>query len=341
MPSKKTIFVTGGTGFLGSYLLRYLVTQDVQIRALKRTTSSMALVKDIVNQIEWIEGDILDVSCLMNAMKNVDQVYHCAAIVSFEQKTFDTMMQVNVEGTANIVNIALKSKIKKLVYISSIAAIGRIKNQKNINEKTQWQASKINSQYAISKYLAEQEVWRGIAEGLNAAMINPSVILGSGFWKQGTGRIFLQVWKGLRFYPIGGSGYVDVRDVAKISIQLMESDVHSERFIINGNNLSYKELFTTIAYALGKKEPTIKVAPFLQGIAWRVAWLISKLTRTNSLLTRESAALVAETFIYDNTKSIAQFNLTYTPIQNTIKETAQQFLEASKNDFHPAYLPLN
>jgi len=221
------IFVTGGTGFVGSYLLRYLVQQGQEhIKAIKRANSSMALVESIKDKIQWVEGDILDVPFLEQEMEGITQVYHCAAVVSFEPKLAAEMREVNIEGTANMVNIAKPKEWQ--------------------DENTKWKEDKNNSNYGKSKYRAEMEVWRGIMEGLNAAIICPSLILGSGFWNSGTGNIFRLYGNGFPFYAGGISGLVDVRDVAKAAIQLMESAIQEERFVVSGENLAYKDLFTQI-----------------------------------------------------------------------------------------------
>jgi nucleoside-diphosphate-sugar epimerase len=337
----KTIFVTGGTGFLGSYLLRYLVKKGYQnIKALKRKNSSLALVEEVKDRIQWIDGDLQDILSLELAMEGVDQVYHCAANVSFNKKEVKKMMRTNVEGTANIVNIALDFGIEKLVHISSIAALGRSKDQKNVDEKTPWQRDNANSNYAISKYLSEQEVWRGIAEGLPAAILNPSVIIGSGFWDVGTSQMFQEVWKGLRFYPVGASGFVDVRDVALLAIKLMESDQIKERFIVNNKNCNYLEFFSEVAKKLNKKAPDIKVSPILRGLAWRLDWLRSKFTGRPHLITKETANLVSNTFHYDNSKSIQTFDYRYIPFEKSLTDITDQFIESKKLGKKYDYLPL-
>ncbi|MEM8524574.1 MAG: NAD-dependent epimerase/dehydratase family protein [Bacteroidota bacterium] len=336
------IFITGSTGFLGSYLLRYLIQQGQQsIRALKRSSSSMALVEEVKDQVEWVEGDILDLHALEEAMRGASKVYHCAAVVSYDPSEQDWLYQVNVEGTSNVVNLALDLGIEKLVHISSIAALGRSEKSNRLDEQAEWQGDKGQSHYSISKYLAEMEVWRGIAEGLNAAMINPSIILGSGFWNQGTGKMFMNGWNNFKFYPQGGSGFVDVRDVARAAIQLMESDISAERYIINGANWSYQEQMNTIAAALDRKIPSIKVTPLIQEVAWRGAWLQGKLMSKKPFITKETARMSAKRYYYDSSKSIEQLGVTYTPMQKTIEATSKQLKEAANKGFQPMYLPLN
>lgn len=320
------ILITGGTGFLGSYVLRYLVEQGEKVRAIRRSTSSMDLVKSIENQIEWIEGDILDVVSLEDAMEGIEQVFHCAAVVSFNPKEATWMKKVNAEGTANVVNMALRTGVKRLLHVSSIAAIGRTKHSENVTEKTKWERSPLNSNYAISKMMAEQEAWRGAAEGLEVVAVNPSVIMGSGRWKDGTGGFFNQVWNGLSFYPIGTTGFVDVRDVARAMILLMNSEIVDERYILNGENIAYETFLGWIAESLKKNKPSIKVNKFIQEVAWRLAWLLAKITGKKPFLTKETAHSASNTFFYHNDKFSAAFpDFQFTPIRKTIEETAQQY----------------
>lgn len=326
----KNILITGGTGFLGSYLLRCLLDKGYKnIYALKRPTSKMDLVNTFKDKIQWLEGDILDIFSLESAFEKVDVIYHCAGFVSHLSKDFEKMIQINVEGTANVVNIALEQNIEKLLHVSSIAAIGRIKDGDTIDEKSKWQRSDLNSNYAISKYLSEQEVWRGAAEGLNVVIINPAVILGSGFWDTGTASFFKTVWKGLKFYTTGTSGYVDVRDVARMCVQLMDSTIQDERFVCVSENITYEELFTSIAKSIGKPAPFIKVTPLLREIAWRVEWLKSLMGFT-PIVTKETARHSSRSFFYKNDKSIKELKFEYIPIQKCIQDTAEVFL-ANKN----------
>lgn len=326
---------------MGSYLLRYLVKAGYSnIRALKRKESSLDLVADIKDRIEWIDGDLLDTTSLEAGMDGAKQVYHCGAMISFDKREIKKMMRTNVEGTANVVNIALDFKVKKLVHFSSIAALGRSKETKNVNENTIWQKNDLISNYSISKYLAEQEVWRGIAEGLPAAILNPSVVIGSGFWNSGTALMFREVWNGLSFYPMGSTGFVDVRDVALLAIKLMESDIVKERFLINNENISYRDFFTKIAQKMDKKPPSIKVNPALSGLAWRLDWLRSKFTGRRHLITRETASLVSHSFFYSNKKAIETFDHRFIPLETTLTETARQIAESLKLGKNFDTLPL-
>lgn len=338
--AKKNILVTGGTGFVGSYILRYLVDAGATVRAFKRSTSPMDLVDDIKDQIEWVEGDILDVPFIEEAMDGIDYVYHAAAMISFNPKEAAQMLKVNGEGTANIVNAALYKGIKKLVHVSSIAALGRKEHQPNINEQAQWENSKENSNYAISKFKAECEVWRGMQEGLNIAIINPSVILGAGYWDQGSCKLFGKANKGMQYYPSGSTGFVDVRDVARAAIQLMDSDIVGERYIVNGENLMYKEFFAMTAEALNKQAPSKQAPAWLVNILWRLEWGRSKLFRSAPLLTRETARTAMSTYYYHNNKIKKDMDFEFTPIARSIQETAQLFKESQQQKRNYAKLPL-
>lgn len=326
---------------MGSYLLRYLVREGyTRVRALRRATSKMDLVADIIDQVEWLEGDVMDIVILDAAMEDAQLVYHCAAVVSFDARDYEQMRKVNVEGTANVVNAALAAGVEKLVHVSSIAAIGRMKNQPVVTEQTKWERSQHNSEYAISKYLSENEVWRGMVEGLNVAVVNPSVILGSGRWEEGPLKLFKAVWNNFPFYTKGTTGFVDVRDVARFMLLLMQSDVSGERYILNSENLTYQTILNEIALHLNKKPPSIQVNPFIQQIAWRVEWLRSKMFGTRPLVTRETARASMRSYFYENEKSRADFNFEYTPIRQTVAETCRQFREAAAEKLESMTLPL-
>lgn len=326
-----SILVTGGTGLLGSYVLRMLVNQGfTNISATCRTNSPFDLVAEIKDKIRWQEGDLTDGYFVQDIMVDVQQVYHCAAVVSYDARERDEMMRINVESTTNLVNEALHNSIEKFVHVSSIAALGRPKNIPIINENAKWERTPMNSNYAISKYLSEMEVWRGAAEGLKVAVVNPSVIVGGGFWDKGTARFFKNIAGGFKFYPVGGTGFVDVRDVANFMVKLMDSDLHGERYVLNGKNLSYEEFFKLVSSSIGAKMPSIKVNGFIQAIAWRVEWLRSRLFNTTSTITKETAANSARTWRFDNTKSLAAFEgFKYRTIAESVAETGKTWVESS------------
>lgn len=334
------ILVTGGTGFLGSYLVRLLVKKGYRVRALRRASSPMDLVQEAASEVEWFEADVTDIVALEDAYQGVTHIMHCAAISSFHPRDAERLQKTNVDGTTNIVNLALDFGIQKLIHVSSIAAFGRSKTRPRLDETSKWVQSKGNSRYAISKYLSEQEVWRAHAEGLPVAIVNPAVILGSGFWETGSPRFFSQIDKGLKFWPVGRGGFVDVRDVAQFMLHLLESDISGERYILNAHNASFRELFEMIANALGTKPPPIKVTPLLAEVAWRVEWLKEKLLGAEPVVTKESARSSVSSFYYDNAKSRSVFGFQYRPLEQTVQEVAAQFLEAKKEGMKAKVLAL-
>jgi dihydroflavonol-4-reductase len=324
------ILVTGGTGFLGSHLLRKLVNVGEPVRALYRSKIPSQL-QDIQDKVEWVIGDVLDVCALEDAMVGIDKVYHCAAVVSFHPGNHTQMMKVNVEGTANVVNMAIDAGVKKLVHVSSVAAIGRAKGNGVIDEGCEWQEGKNNSQYAVSKYLAEMEVWRAIAEGLEAAIVNPSIILGGGFWEDGSGMLIKNAWKEFPFYTEGINGFTDVEDVATVMIHLMESEIKGQRFIISADNWKYRDLFNEMAVQLGKKPPHIAVKPWLAEIVWRLEAVKTKFTGKKALLTKETARTAQLKVYYNNSKIqtvLPEFQ--FTPLKETITRMCSVFLEQKK-----------
>ena len=315
------ILVTGGSGLLGSHLLHQLVTGNKKVRAIYRSD----IPQEMPPGIEWVKGDILDPTSLEEAMKGVEQVYHCAATVSFNPKNRITLHQTNVEGTANIVNACLHCEVKKLLFVSSVAALGRIREDANVNEKMNWTEESSNSEYGKSKFLAEKEVWRGIGEGLNAVIINPVIILGAGDWEKGSSEIFKSAYNEFPWFTEGISGFVDVNDVVKAMIILMNGAPQSERFIISGNNLSYKEVFTEIAQNFGKKAPHLKVTPLLAAIVWRLEAIKATLSGKEPLLTKETAKTAQAKVYFDNKKFLSYaINFEYTPIKESIKRICSE-----------------
>jgi len=266
---------------------------------------------------------------LEDAMEGIEEVYHCAALVSFLPADKKKLVRINTEGTSNVVNAALENNVRKLCHVSSIAALGRPESQAElIDENLVWKTSKNNSVYAVSKYGAEREVWRGTAEGLDAVIVNPSIILGVAGPGQGSSRIFNTVWEGLKFYPPGKNGFVDVRDVVRAMILLMNSDIRNERFILNVDNIEYKRLFELMAAEMGKPAPGIKVSPFLSGLAWRLEKIRSMVTGVKPLITRETAHTAVQHYEYSNEKIKKELGFAFTPIEETISHFCRIFKES-------------
>jgi len=321
------ILVTGGTGFLGSYIIKLLVEKGYRVRAIRRSSKLPTWMDESVfKNVEWVEGDVLDVVALEEAMEGVEAVIHSAAVVSFLKKERKTMYQVNIDGTTNVVNVMLEKNINRLVYISSVAALGRTAGGGHVNEERKWEDSKINTHYSITKHKAEMEVWRGISEGLNAVILNPSTILGFGDWTTGSCAIFKNIQKGISWFTPGINGFVDVEDVAKATMQILESEITEQRFIVNGHTWPFKKLQETIAENFGKKKPTRAANPFLLGIAWRIEKIKSLLTGHKPLLTKESAKVACSQTWFENEKLLnARPGFTYRPLEETIKKACDQY----------------
>ena len=313
------ILVTGGAGLLGKELITQLLQAGKEVRAIYNKTMLAQFQDDNLQQFQC---DILDVIGLEEAMKDVDQVYHCAATVTFNPKRKQEMFKINIEGTANVVNAALDAGVKKMVYVSSVAALGRIRENELINETMNWTEETSNSAYGQSKYLAEMQVWRGIGEGLNVVMVNPVIILGPGDWNNGSSKMFKTVYDGFPWYTNGTSGFVDVKDVAKAMIELMNSNISAERFIICAENKSYADVFNLIAKAFNKKPPHKQVTPVLAKIVWRLEAIKSLFTGKEPLITKETTATALAKVNFDNSK-LKKFlpGFEYRKIEETITDT--------------------
>jgi nucleoside-diphosphate-sugar epimerase len=332
------ILVTGGTGLVGAHLLLDLTRKHHRIRAIHRATSDLqsvfntfALYVDdpatYYDKIEWKEADLTDFESLLEVLIGVDQVYHTGAFVSFDPRDRHLMIHTNVEGTANLVNACLESQVEKLCYVSSTAALGDAPAKEEITEDMIWSNSKNRSAYSISKYRAEMEVWRGMAEGLPAVIVNPSIIIGPGDWKKSSSYLFSAVWRGMKFYTHGVTGYVDVRDVIRAMITLMEGEFLGERYTVSAENLSYRKVLGMIAESLGKTPPRIHATPFLISIAWRLSWLASKFSGKKRSITRETVRSSKRIALFSNEKVKQAIGMHFTPISRSVADTSRHFLQ--------------
>lgn len=329
-------FVTGATGLVGSHILVELSKLNEFTIALKRKSSDLSLIKDLFQfyfpndwqqrfeKIKWIDGNISDIHFLIDSFKEVTHVYHCAAMVSFNKRDFNTMYNVNVVGTENIVNACLASGVKKLCFISSTAALGRTKNDGIITEQAEWKTSPENSYYAVTKNASELQVWRGIEEGLEAVIINPSIILGPCDWNKSSGKIFKKASKGVKYYTSGGNAFVDVRDVAKVSIQLAKSTVLSQRFLCFSENLSYRDLFDRIQQKFGHLKATKFASKFKTNLAWKVSAFLSWFG-VEPFLTKETARTSQKINVYSNQKLVEAINYKFLSIDEAIENSVQFF----------------
>lgn len=316
------ILVTGATGFLGAELIKQLTDKQLKVRALKRSTSKIpALIIDN-KLVEWVIADINEPESLVDAFEDVTQVYHCAAFVSFDPKEKTKLLKINIEGTENIVTLCIENNAR-LLHVSSIAALGNAKKGEKITEKDFWEYDPHVHSYAISKYEGEMQVWRGIAEGLNAVIVNPAVIIGKNAGFAGSGAIFKLVKDGLKFYTDGATGIVDVEDVATAMILLMDSDITEERYTLSADNLHYKDFFAAIAQGFNIKAPSKAAKPWMLGIAWRAAKFASWFTGKAPALTKDAAKSSFNLSYYSNEKIKNTLNFEFKPLQQSILEVCQ------------------
>ncbi|MDG5490374.1 NAD-dependent epimerase/dehydratase family protein [Psychroserpens sp. SPM9] len=336
------ILVTGGTGLVGSHLLFKLVSNNQAVRAIYRRPHKLEFVKQVFayythdveslyRKIEWVEAHINDIPALEVAFKNITHVYHCAAFISFEPDKYHELRKVNIKGTANIVNLCISNAIEKLCYVSSIAAIGHEPDSdKPITETTEWNPERDHSVYAITKYGAELEVWRGTQEGVPAVIANPGIILGPGFWKGGgSGSLFRQIHKGLNYYARGTSAYVDVWDVVDIMVSLMNSEIKNERYILISENLSFKTFQEKVAKALHVKPATKEATPLLLALAWRLDWLNHKLLGKRRKLSKQLATSITTQTVYDHSKIKSDLGIAFNPVDESIVKVSKFYLESS------------
>ncbi|MFD2099831.1 NAD-dependent epimerase/dehydratase family protein [Flagellimonas iocasae] len=329
------ILVTGGTGLIGSHLLFHLVKNGRGVRATYRSADTLDKVTKVfgyycdhpssfMERIEWFQADIINVAQLGDAFEGITKVYHCAALISFDPKMYKSLAKINVEGTANVVNLSLKHGVEKLCYVSSIAAIGQSNKGNMATEDNEWNDSNA-SVYGITKHDAELEVWRGSQEGLNVAIVNPGVAIGPGFWKSGSGTFFTYAAKGKKSFIPGGTGFVTVNDVVTAMVSLMESNIAQERFILVSENLTYEELFQKIAPKLGVAPPTKKIPFWTLEIFWRLDWLRSKLLGKRRRLSKVMAKGLYHREIYSHEKLVDALNFKFEDLDEAIAFCCEKF----------------
>ncbi|HKK12101.1 MAG TPA: NAD-dependent epimerase/dehydratase family protein [Flavobacteriaceae bacterium] len=337
------ILVTGGTGLVGSHLLYRLITDGKTVRAIYRRPHKLETVKKVFsyysdnfktlyNKIEWVKADLNDVPALEEAFRNVSYVYHCAAFVSFEPDKYHLLRRINIYGTSNIVNLCISNNVKKLCYVSSVAAIGNPQNsEQTSDEETYWNPEEDHSVYAITKYGAEIEVWRGTQEGLDAVIVNPGVILGPGHWKSGgSGSLVRLIYKGVPYYTTGVSSYVDIWDVIDVMTQLMNSNIKNERYILASEHLSFNDFQTRVAKALNVEPAKKEANKLMLEIAWRLDWLNHKLRGKRRKLSKQMAKTVRLKRYFDTSKIKQALNFEFTPIDESISKVSSFFIEDLK-----------
>lgn len=332
------ILVTGGTGLVGSHLLLDLTRSGEKPRAIYRKKESLRAVKKVFSytnseeeanrlfrQIEWQKADITDVPSLEEAFKGVTQVYHCAALISFDASQDSRLRKVNIEGTANVVNFCIKQKVEKLCFLSSIATLDKKPGEKIVSETSQWNKENDHTMYAITKYGAEMEVWRATQEGIPVVILHPGVIIGPGFWNSGSGEIFKRVWKGLNYYFPKVTGFVGVEDVVKVMRLSMEASLQNESLIVVAENLSFKQVLTLVAKSLDKPAPKKQLKPWMISLGWIFEKLTAPFSGKDRRLNRHSAKTAFEDSFYSNEKLTSTFKFEFTPMEKVIATTGKIF----------------
>ncbi|MEZ4910657.1 MAG: NAD-dependent epimerase/dehydratase family protein [Saprospiraceae bacterium] len=323
------VLVTGASGFLGNHIIKALTTKGfINIFGLIRNPEHKQVIHH--PNVTWIEGDICDMPRMVDILEDIDTVINAASEVSFSIRHKKQMIKTAIDGTANVVNAAMYAGVKKLIHISSVAALGRRKLNETINENSIFNHSKYDTSYGLAKFLAEQEVWRAHAEGLHTTIFNPSMILGIGNWHSSTPQLWNKIYHGLDWYGIGSTGWVDVSDVAKVIVDAIDQDLNGERYILSGENLPYKDIFTKIAIEIGKKPPTKPLKGFLASAFANIEHLRSIITNSKPIITTETIVSTSANSNYDNTKSVQMLNCKYTPISHTIQKVSSAFLNSVK-----------
>lgn len=314
------IVVTGATGFLGSVLTRQLLQAGHTVRGLKRSSSIIPPYLENQSQLTWVEGDICDPYVVEELLAGATQVYHIAAVISFNPATKKHMLHTNVTGTATVVDACLTHPGIRLVHVSSVAALGEVKPGTATTEEAYLELNSQTSGYSLSKHLSEFEVWRGIAEGLDAVIVNPSIILGKECGLQGSGALFNTVKKGLTYYPSGSCGLVSVSDVACCMIELMDGKISGERYIINAENWSYKDLFTEIAKQLGVRGPQKEVKNWQLLVLAQLAEWKAKISKKSLQLSTDTARSAGKLSKYSNKKIRNTTSITFKPIAQELAD---------------------
>ena len=317
------ILVTGANGLIGSFICKKLASSNIRFRALVRSKSDLHLLNDLNGVGELYESDILDLITLEEAFEGITKVIHCAAIISFIPRNKKKMYKVNIEGTKNIVDLSLKYNIQKFIYLSSVAAIGKNKIDKIVDENNTWPGTIAPTNYGKSKYLAELEVWRGNMEGLPVITVIPSVVLGPGNWKNGSTQLFRYVWEQNKFYKSGFLNYVDVRDLSECVIQLINSSLEGERFIVSAGMISYKEFFEKIARQMNRKPPSIRARPIHLYLALGIDKLLSLFPGKEQRLSRETISQSNNEITYSSLKIQKSISQSFTDIDDTIQWACQ------------------
>ena len=312
------IAITGANGLVGSFIAKRLMDEGLPVAAIIRATSTLDLLDGYTEKIIRREADVLDVPALTESLHRVSTVIHAAGLISFNPRQTRKMFDVNVEGTRNVVNACLALGIPRLIHISSVSALGRVKGVPTLDEESKWMPSALNSDYAESKYLAELEVYRGMEEGLDVALVNPSVVLAPTDWEKSSSQLFRYAWEEKSFYTDGSLNYVDVRDLAEMVFRIYSSNPRGQKFIASAGAISFKDFFDLVGKRFNKRPPSIKVNRAVATLAATLQGIRSRLTGTEPMITRHSVRMASETFIYNHQKAIDVLGIDFHPLDETL-----------------------
>jgi dihydroflavonol-4-reductase len=326
------IFVTGGSGFIGSYILQELVRQGRPVKAMRRKRGLPSYISsDISEKISWVDGDILDVGGLAENLEGCTQIIHVAGFVSFDPSDKKKLFKINIEGTANMVNAAIEAGISDFVYVSSVSSLGWTDGTSMISEENKWPGNAGQPNYGVSKYYGEMEVWRGMGEGLRPLVVNPSILLGYGDWNESSCGLFKTAYEQFPFYTEGICGFVEVQDTVDVIITLLDSGIRNERFIISAENRGYREILNWMAHGFGKKPPHVKAGSFVSALAWRLEKIKSIFSGHKPLITRESLAVAVRHSLYDNKKLLQALpSFRFRSVEDSILEACHKYAQGLK-----------
>lgn len=331
----KQILVTGASGLVGVHLVMQLAREGCNVTAFVRNELSKQKAYTLfalynfthTDTISWQYGDITNYIDVYEAMKHIDYVFHCAGFVSFNTADYQTLYDINVLGTKHIVDAALERGITKLCHVSSVAAIGKSKTSDSIDESCEFDITKHTGAYHLTKYCGEMEVWRGIAEGLDAVIVNPSVIIGAGDWNSSSSALFGTVAKGMKYYTTGSTGYISVHDVVQCMIALMQADISGQRYILSAQTIDFRTLFTAIAHSLGVVPPSKPIKPWQLQL---VARILQMVTRKPKITTHTAQTAFSHSH-YDNTKITETLHYSFRDVLEEIERIGGIYRGKHKN----------
>jgi len=314
---KERILVTGGSGLLGSYLIRWFLQKGYSNITATYHQTRETIPEDIRDGVIWLPLALPDKQACTDVTKGQDWVIHAAGYVSYTPADKYKLLDINQTGTEQMVNACIDQNVSHFIYVGSIGALGRETDHLTLNEKSEWVENAWSTSYGLSKYLGELEVWRAAAEGLKVSVVLPSIILGSGDWDRSSLQMIKRIVSSPGYYPTGQTGFVDVRDVTAFIGLLLEKSIVGERWLLSGSSTPYGEIYKSVARHLGM-EKTFKPAP---------KWLANLMLRSSHLFKGKGIGLEVlkhtyGTFSFDASKSLTVENFSYRSLEESLRDIA-------------------